>query len=285
MTDTALSNHLTVSPISGTIGAEISGVDLASDLSDATVAQLRQALLDFGVIFFHDQDFDVDTHKRLARRFGDIFVHPNFNTGDHDPEVLTIVREPGDTHIVGEDWHSDTQMMTAPPLGAILLALEVPDYGGDTLFASQYAAYAALSDGMKDLLNGLNVVNSDILVAGPSTVRNDNRTTKSRADDAWRETVSVHPAVRTHPETGRKALFVNHSYSIRFDGMTDGESKPLLDWLKNWGHRPEFTCRFRWRKGSVAFWDNRCSKHIAVDDAQAGRRVMRRIQIAGDRPF
>ncbi len=276
MNDTALANHLTISPVSGTIGAEISG--------DATVAAIRAALLDHGVIFFHGQDFDTGAHKRLARRFGEIFVHPNFDTGDHDPEVVTIVREPGDTHIVGEDWHSDTAMMAEPPMGAILMALDVPAYGGDTLFASQIHAYEALSDGMKTLLAPLKVVNSDRRVAGPATLRNDNRTTKSRADADWRETVNAHPVVRTHPETGRKSLYVDHSYSIRFDGMTEAESKPLLDWLMDWGHRPEFTCRFRWRRGSVAFWDNRCSKHIAVDDAHHARRVMRRIQIAGDRP-
>lgn len=278
-------NHpITVTPISGALGAELGGVDLGADLADDEVLAIRQALLDHGVIFFHDQDFDTNAHKRLARRFGDIFNHP-FLISD-DPDVVTIVREPGDTRIVGEDWHSDTAMVPEPPMGAILIALEVPEFGGDTMFANQYLAYEALSDGMKDMLATLKAVNSDRLVAGPAAAaRSDNRSTKSRTGPDWRETMTAHPVVRTHPETGRKCLYVNHSYTVGFEGMTEAESKPLLDWLMEWGHKPEFTCRFRWRKGSVAFWDNRCTKHIAVDDVHNARRVMRRIQVTGDRPY
>lgn len=278
-------NHpITVTPISGALGAEVGGVDLGADVSEDEILAIRQALLDHGVIFFHDQDFDTDAHKRLARRFGDIFNHP-FLISD-DPDVVTIVREPDDTRIVGEDWHSDTAMVPEPPMGAILIALEVPEYGGDTMFANQYLAYEALSDGMKDMLATLKAVNSDRLVAGPAAAaRSDNRSTKSRTGPDWRETMTAHPVVRTHPETGRKCLYVNHSYTVGFEGMTEEESKPLLDWLMDWGHRPEFTCRFRWRKGSVAFWDNRCTKHIAVDDVHNARRVMRRIQVTGDQPY
>ena len=275
----------TVTPISGALGAEVAGVDLGGDLSQSLVAVLREALLKYGVIFFRDQDFDADAHKRLARRFGKIFIHPFFVYGD-DPEIVTIVREPGDTRIVGEDWHIDTTMMPEPPMGAILIAIEVPDYGGDTSFANQHLAYEALSDGMKSLLQSLKAVNSDRLVAGPgAAARSSGRATKARTDCEWRETISIHPVVRTHPETGRKSLFVNHSYTVGLEGMSDEESKPLLDWLMDWGHRPEFTCHFRWRKGSVAIWDNRCTKHIAVDDVYDYRRVMRRVQIAGDRPY
>jgi taurine dioxygenase len=176
-------------------------------------------------------------------------------------------------------------MDAEPPLGAILYAVEVPPYGGDTLFASQYAAYDALSDGMKALLGTLRAVHSDRKVAGPRAGMNARRSTKVREDDAWRETVSVHPVVRTHPETKRKLLFVNASYTTGFEDMTEAESKPLLDYLLEHGHRPEFTCRFRWQPGSVAFWDNRCVKHLAVHDAGPFRRVMRRVQIAGDRPY
>ena len=290
MNDISASNALTITPLAGALGAEISGVNLGAELLDTEVAALRQALLEYGVIFFYDQDFDADAHKRLARRFGEIFIHPFFNnTGlegpDHDPEIVNILREPGDTRIVGEDWHSDTTMMAAPPMGAILMAMEVPAYGGDTLFANQYLAYEALSDGMKAMLADMKAIHSDRLVAGPNSERSANRATKARSDAAWRETVNVHPVVRTHAETGRKCLFVNHSYTVGFEGMTEDESKPLLNWLMDWGHRPEFTCRFRWRKGSVAFWDNRCTKHLAVDDIRGQRRLMRRVQIAGDRPY
>ena len=276
---------LTIEPLSTAIGAEIGGIDLAGELGDDTIAEIRQALLDHCVIFFRDQQIDVDTQKRLARRFGEIFIHPNFNTGDHDPEVVTIVRKPGDTRIVGEDWHTDTTMMAAPPMGALLYALEVPPYGGDTLFANQYLAYERLSDGMKAMLDGLKCSHTDRKVAGPvSPAAMAKRSTRVRDDADWRETRNLHPVVRTHPETDRKCLFVNHSYSVSFEGMTEEESRPLLDWLMEWGHWPEFTCRFRWRKGSLAFWDNRCVKHLALHDVHDHERIMRRIQIAGELP-
>ena len=279
------SAHFSLTPLAGAVGAELLNIDLGADLSDSIIAEIRQALLDYGVIFFRDQDLDADSQKRLARRFGDIFIHPFFDTRGQDPEIVMIHREPGDTHIIGEDWHSDTAMVKAPPMGAILFAVEVPDYGGDTLFASQVHAYDALSKGMKRLIADLKVVNSDIRVAGPTTTRNENRTTKSRMDPDWVATETAHPIVRTHPETGRKSLYCDRSYSIRFEGMTEEESAPVLEYLMDWGTRPEFTCRFRWRNGSVAFWDNRCTKHIAVDDSHKARRIMRRIQIAGDCPF
>ena len=275
---------LEVRPISGALGAEVSGVDLGR-LDDAGVAGVRRALLDHGVIFFRNQSFDAEQHKALARRFGDIFVHPNYAGTQADPEVVMIRREPGDTKIVGEDWHTDTTMMAEPPMGAILFAIETPPYGGDTLFSSQTLAYDALSDGMKRLVGGLRAVHTDRLVAGPAARMNERRSTKVREDDAWRETVSVHPVVRTHPETGRKCLFVNASYTVGFEGMTEEESRPLLTFLMEHGNRPEFTCRFRWTKGAVAFWDNRCVKHLAVNDAQPFRRLMRRVQIAGDKPY
>jgi taurine dioxygenase len=271
---------LDVQPISGALGAEVYGVDLGDDLDAAVVAEIRGALLEHGVIFFRDQEFDARQHKALARRFGDIFVHPNYYGVVPDPEILEIRREPGDTRVVGEEWHTDTTMMAQPPMGAILYAIEVPPYGGDTLFASQYRAYDTLSDGMKRMLAGLRAVHSDRKVAGPQSRVNAGRSTKARDDDAWRETVNVHPVVRTHPETGRPVLYVNASYTVGFEGMTEAESKPLLDFLLEHGHRPEFTCRFRWQKGSVAFWDNRCTKHLAINDAGPFRRLMRRVQIA-----
>jgi taurine dioxygenase len=280
-----LTTRLEVSPIAGALGAEVHGVDLGQDLDDAAIAEIRQALLRHCVIFFRDQAFDAARHKALARRFGEIFVHPNYAGTQADPEIVEIRREPGDTRIVGEEWHTDTTMVAEPPMGAILLALEVPPYGGDTLFANQYLAYDTLSDGMKRLLAGLRAVHSDRKVAGPRSGVNVGRSTRARDDDAWRETVNVHPVVRTHPETGRQLLFVNASYTVGFEDMTEAESRPLLDYLLEHGHRPEFTCRFRWTPGAVAFWDNRCVKHLAVHDAGPFRRHMRRVQICGDRPF
>ncbi|MFM9938411.1 MAG: TauD/TfdA dioxygenase family protein [Hyphomicrobiaceae bacterium] len=273
-----------VRPIAGTIGAEIHGVDISENLSDGTIADIRKALNDHCVIFFREQTLDVPQHKAFARRFGDIFIHPNYKGTQADPEIVEIRREPGDKKIVGEEWHADTTMVAEPPMGAILYALDVPPYGGDTIFASQYAAYDALSDGMKKLIGGLKAYHSDRKVAGPQANMNASRSTKVREDAEWRETVSLHPVVVTHPETKRKLLYVNHSYTTHFEGLTPAESKPLLDFLLEHGHRPEFTCRFRWEKGSVTFWDNRSCKHLAVHDAGPYRRHMRRIQVSGTRP-
>jgi taurine dioxygenase len=278
-------SRIAVHPIAGACGAEIDGIRIGDDIDEATIAEIRRALNEHGVIFFRDQQFDAATHKEFARRFGGIFVHPNYRGMQQDDEIVMIRRDPGDTHIVGEDWHADTTMMPAPPMGAILYAIEVPPYGGDTCFASQAAAYDALSSGMKRLLDGLRAVHTDRMVAGPQAGRNAYRSTKVREDASWRETVGTHPVVRTHPETGRKMLFVNAAYTIGFDGMTEAESRPLLDYLLEHGHRPEFTCRFRWENGSVAFWDNRAVKHLAVHDSGPFRRLMGRVQIAGDVPY
>lgn len=272
-----------ISPIAGALGAEIGGVDVAQDLDDTVIRAIRQALLDYGVIFFRDQYLDREQHKAFTRRFGEIFIHPNYNGVSADPEIVDIRREPGDKKIVGEDWHTDTTMVAEPPMGAILYAIEVPPYGGDTLFANQYLAYDSLSPGLKQTLEGLRAVHTDRMVAGPQAGMNALRSTKVREDANWRETISFHPVVRTHPETGRKMLFVNRSYTVGFEGWTEAESKPLLEYLLEHGHRPEYTCRFRWSNGSIAFWDNRCTKHLAVHDAGPFRRIMRRTQICGDR--
>jgi taurine dioxygenase len=277
-------SRIEVRPIAGACGAEIGGVSIGDNLDDAVIGEIREALNDHCVVFFRDQQFDAEQHKAFARRFGDIFVHPNYRGMQQDDEIVMVQREPGDKHIVGEEWHADTTMVEAPPMGAILYAIEVPPYGGDTCFANQALAYDMLSAGMKRMLEGLRAVHSDRMVAGPQAGRNAHRSTKVREDAEWRETVSAHPVVRTHPETGRKLLFVNHSYTVGFEGMTEAESRPLLDYLLEQGHRPEFTCRFRWEPGSVAFWDNRSVKHLAVHDAGPHRRLMRRVQIAGDRP-
>ncbi len=274
-------SRIEVRPIAGAIGAEIHNVDVGADLDEGTVGDIRQALLDHCVIFFRDQKLDVARHKVFTRRFGEIFIHPNYKGTQADREIIVITREPGDKKIVGEDWHADTTMMPEPPMGAILYAIEVPPYGGDTLFANQYLAYETLSDGMKKMLSGMRALHSDRMVAGPQANKNAFRATKVREDAEWRETVSAHPVVVTHPETGRKLLYVNASYTVGFEGMTEAESKPLLGYLLEHGHRPEFTCRFRWETGSIAFWDNRVCKHLAIHDAGPFRRVMRRTQIAG----
>jgi taurine dioxygenase len=255
--------RIEVWPLSGAGGAEIRGIDVARQLDDATVGAIRDALNAHCVVFFRDQDLDVDQHRAFARRFGDIFVHPLLKDAMADSEVVMVRREPGDASYFGEAWHADTTLCAEPPMGTILYGIDVPPYGGDTLFANQYLAYETLSDGMKKMLASLGAVHSH----------------PGQADGG-----TVHPVVRTHPETGRKMLFVNEYHTRRFQGMTDAESRPLLDFLFAHGNRPEFTIRFRWRRGSIAFWDNRSTKHIALGDTGPFRRLMRRIQLCGDRP-
>jgi alpha-ketoglutarate-dependent taurine dioxygenase len=276
--------RITVSPISGALGAEIGGVDISRPIDDATFAEIRRAWNENLVIFFRDQTLDDDALVAFGRRFAPLFRHPNLLTEGPYPDIVRIRRTPGDTHIVGEDWHADTTCMVEPPSGAVLYGVDVPPYGGDTLFANQYLAYETLSDGMKRMLETMTAVHSDITVAGPQAARNRHRTTKVREDAEWREHVAEHPVVRTHPETGRRGLFVNRSYTKRFSGMTEAESKPLLEFLWSHATRPEFTCRFRWEKGSVTVWDNRCVMHIAVNDVWEFPRFMHRVQMCGDRP-
>jgi len=274
-------SQIEVRPIAGSIGAEIHNVDVSQDLDEATIGDIRKALLDHCVIFFRDQNLEPERHKAFTRRFGKIFIHPNYKGMQADAEIITMTREPGDKKIVSEEWHADPTMVSEPPMGAILYAVDVPPYGGDTLFANQYQAYDALSEGMKKMLSGVRAIHSDRKVAGPAANKNASRSTKVREDADWRETINSHPVVATHPETGRKLLYVNASYTMGFDGMTEDESRPLLNFLLDHGHRPEFTCRFRWEKGSIAFWDNRVCKHLAIHDAGPFRRVMRRTQVAG----
>lgn len=276
---------LRIEPLTGALGAEVFGIDLAQDHDDATIAAVRAALLDHGVIFFRDQALDVARQKLFTSRFGTLFLHPNIAGSKADPAVIDIVRNPGDTRIIGEDWHSDTPQVERPPMGSLLYAVEVPPFGGDTMFANQYLAYETLSPGLKAMLDGVRALHSDRRVAGPARDLGAANAHKRVSDDAWRETASLHPVVRTHPETRRKALYVNRQSTIAFEDMTEAESAPLLEYLCRHAHRPEFTCRFRWRDGSVAFWDNRCTQHVAINDTGRARRVMRRLQIEGDKPF
>lgn len=275
----------TARPLSGALGAEICGLDLRDDLPAAAVADLRRALLDHCVIFFRGQDISAADQKRLAGCFGELFLHPNFSGREDDPAVIDIVRGPDDAMVVGQQWHSDTTMMATPPLGSVLYAVQMPPYGGDTMFANQYMAHDALSPGMRRVLDSLLAVHSDRNSAGPNNPRNAHRATKVRSDRTWQETRNLHPILRTHPQTGRKALFVNEATTVGIADMTEEEAWPLLRFLFDHGHRPEFTCRFRWEAGSIAVWDNRCTKHIALNDTRGFRRVMRRVQIAGDKPF
>lgn len=279
--------HIEVSPIAGALGAEVQGADLRA-LDDAVFAEIHQAFLAHQVLFFQAQDLSPDDLKALGRRFGDLYCHPYLQPIDGHPEVVRIVKEPGDTLNFGGSWHADLTYLEKPMLGAVLHATEVPRYGGDTLFANMYLAYETLSDGMKRLLDRLTAVHSARHTGyyNRAKVRSMGVLDSAATDYADEERTSfAHPAIRVHPETGRKALFVNALLTVRFGGMTEDESKPILDFLFEHLARPEFTCRFRWEAGSVAIWDNRCVQHFALNDYPGQRRVMQRVVIAGDRPY
>ena len=281
-----LRNRIEVEPIAGACGAEVHGVDLSQPLGDETFEDIHNALVDHQVIFFRDQDITEDQHKAFGRRFGPLNIHPRYEPLEGPPEIFPIRKDPEHKRIVGESWHHDLTHLPEPPMGSILYALEVPPVGGDTMFASQYAAYEALSDGLKELLDGMHAVH-DNRIQSPkvSAARNEERTSKLREDlSEEEEPECVHPVVITHPDSGRKALYVNRIRTHRFVDMTEEESKPLLEYLFEHSYKPEFTCRFRWRKGSIAFWDNRVVMHKALNDYPGYKRYMNRVTVNGARP-
>ena len=267
---------------SATIGAEIHGVDLDQDLDAATVAALRRALLDHLVIFFRGQNLPPDRFLAFARRFGAPVEYPFVKGIEGYPEIIAVAKLEHERTNFGGVWHSDTTYLEIPPMGTMLLAREVPPVGGDTLFANMCLAYETLSDGMKRLLDGLRAINSS--AKADVTKTREDRIRSDPTAMARQELTAEHPVVRTHPETGRKALYVNIAHTVRFAGMTEEESKPILDYLHRHQTRPEFTCRFSWQVGSLAFWDNRATQHYPLNDYHGHRRIMHRITLAGDRP-
>lgn len=274
---------LTVRRLAGAIGAEIKDVTISPDLPEETIAAIREVWLRHGVVFFHDQEaLGPKAFADFARRFGEVTEYPFVKGLAEAPEVIPIVKLEHEVTNFGGLWHTDTAYLDSPPMATLLIAREVPPYGGDTLFASGYAAYDALSEGMKRMLGPLRAVNSS--VKAETTKTREDRLRDSARADAQDIYEAEHPVVRTHPETGRKALYVNYGHTTRFAGMTEAESAPLLDYLFTHQARPEFTCRFSWRPGSLAFWDNRCVLHNPVNDYHGFRRVMHRVILAGDRP-
>lgn len=276
------SNCIEIAPIAGSLGAEIGGIDLMGGLDDVEIAAIRRAWLDYGVVFFRNTPLPEARFLEFARRFGEVIEYPFLKGLDGFPEIIPVIKLEHERVNFGGLWHSDTSYLEVPPMGTMLVAREVPPAGGDTLFANMYLAYETLSEGMQRLLDGLVAVNSSAK-ADVTRTREDRVRANMRAD-AKQEYVAEHPVVRTHPETGRKALYVNIGHTIRFRDMTEAESAPLLSYLFAHQTRPEFTCRFRWQSGSIAFWDNRCTQHNPVNDYHGYRRVMHRITLAGDRP-
>lgn len=269
--------RLKVAPLTPSIGAEISGIDLTQEQDDATIAEVRAALLAHKVIFFRDQFITPEQHITFARRFGPLEIHPATPKGQANPEVLHIAHGP-DSRGRENEWHSDVTWRAEPSLGSILRAIEVPEVGGDTLFADMAAAFRGLSPAMQDWCRSLSAVHDIARVFAK-------RLGKSVEELHEQYPPQLHPVVRTHPETGEQALYVNTAFTSHIEGVSAKESEWLLAHLYAQAAAPEIQCRFRWRTGSIAFWDNRAGQHYAASDYFPAVRRMERVTIAGDRPF
>jgi taurine dioxygenase len=271
-----------VSPLTPRIGAEIQGVDLGGDLPDETIAEIRRALLTYKVIFFRDQDISQEKHIAFAQRFGELEVHPITPKGQANPEIfyLKSVDYPSaksDRRTGANLWHSDVTWRETPSLGSILRGRVIPETGGDTMFADMVAAYEGLSPAMKEWVCTLTAVHDGSLFAALQG--------KSR-ESFWEQyPLQEHPVVRTHPETGERALYVNCAFTTHIKGLSQKESDWLLEHLYAQASIPEYQVRFRWRKNSIAFWDNRACQHYAVSDYAPAAREMERVTIVGDDPF
>ena len=280
------SGTIEVKPIAGSLGAEIAGVTLGGLADNRVWDEIHQAFLDHGVLVFRGQDLDNDDIMAFGRHFGEPTFYPFVTGMDGHPHIFEILKQPHEKKNFGGGWHSDTTYLPTPPLATILYALETPAYGGDTLFTNTTAAYDALSDGMKRLLGGLTGVNSAGLRAGGgrAALHANNKAMKIQNAESADSYEAEHPVVRTHPDTGRKSLYVNSTHTIRFKGMTEAESRPLIEWLQAHQARPEFTCRVRWEPGTLTVWDNRRTQHSAVNDYDGQTRRMRRLTVGPQVP-
>ncbi len=267
-----------VRPLTPTIGAEIFGVDLGGEISNQQHDAIHEALMRHVVIFFRDQKMTPEQHKAFGRRFGKLHLHPaSPNLLEGHPEILLIQANEKSKRVAGEVWHSDVSCDPEPPMGSILYMHETPaNGGGDTMFANMYTAFETLSAPMQRFLEGLNAVHDGEHVYRGRYGWNDSGKTYPR---------SVHPVVRTHPETGRKALFVNRGFTTAIEGLNRDESDALLEMLYDHAETPEYQCRFKWQPGSVAFWDNRAAMHHAMWDYFPHSRRAHRVTICGDKPF
>jgi len=264
-----------VETLTPTIGAEITGIDLAQPLSDQQFHEIHHAFTNHLVVFFRDQKLTTDQHKAFGRRFGELHVHPVAQMPGH-PEIIEIKADENSTWIAGEVWHSDVTCLPEPPLGSILYITKTPDNGGgDTLFSNMYRAYELLSEPMRAFLDGKTAMHEGAHVF---VGRQGNSADKDYP-------VSEHPIVRTHPVSGRKCLFVNRNFTTRIVGLNKAESDAVLGMLYQHMERDDLKCRFKWRPNSIAFWDNRCAQHQAMWDYFPLRRYGQRVTIAGDKPY
>ncbi|MDC0457006.1 TauD/TfdA family dioxygenase [Alphaproteobacteria bacterium] len=273
---------INVKPLSGYVGAEIDGINLKK-ISKEQFEEIKIAFGKYGVIFFRDQNLLPQEEIKFAECWGKININRFFTNLEGYPKIALVSKEPNQKKNIGGAWHTDHTYDLEPAMGSILFAHQVPKNGGDTMFSSMYAAYESLSEGLKDTLINLRGRHSSSHVFGKSRAeRNDDTVGRIINSDKANQN-AIHPVVIKHPETGRKALFVNPTFTLGFEGWSDEESKPLLQYLYSHATKPEFTCRFKWEEGSIAFWDNRSTWHLAVNDYHGERRLMHRITIDGTR--
>ena len=272
--------HIEVRPIAGALGAEIKGVDIARSLEPDVVSEILQAFLDHLVIFFRNQELTPQKLLAFSQQFGQPMEYPQVKGLPECPFITAVIKLESERVNFGGVWHSDTTYLDRPPMASMLYAVETPPCGGDTLFANQYLAYETLSEGLRKMLDGLvGVATSD----KPEIARTRDHRLRD-ADEEMKVLGAAHPVVRTHPETGRKALYLDAPHVERFEGMRVHESLPLMSFLCEHATQPQFTTRFRWRVGSLAMWDNRCVQHYALNDYPGQRREMHRITVQGDLP-
>jgi taurine dioxygenase len=269
---------LTADPLTANIGAEICGVDLCDNLSDDIIAEIRNALLDWKVVFFRDQHLDRGAHVAFGRRFGDLEVHPLTPPGQDHPEVFVLPSE--GTFRAPDTWHSDVTWRPEPSMGSILRIVEMPPLGGDTLWADMGLAYDLLPDAVRDEIDQLVGLHDYLRAFGWMA-----KTTEAKDRMRAEHPIVEHPVIRTHPETKRKTLYVNGAFTCGIKGMDSDRAVKLLDHLQRQATIPDVQCRFRWGPGSVAFWDNRATQHCVSNDFLPARRVMERVTVVGDRPY
>ena len=276
-TDVACYNRISVTPVTGSIGAEVENVDLR-EIDDEIITELHDAWMDHKVLFFRNQELTHAQHVTYGKSFGELEIHPFSPQADGYPEILVLESTP-EKFQAAESWHSDVTFRERPPNGSILLARIVPQWGGDTVWANMELAYERLPDDVKELIEGRYAIHSYVKAFG-RTMSDEQR---SKALEQFPE--QKHPIVRTHPVTGKKGLFINRVFTLTIDGMTPDESRPLRRQLFEQATLPALQVRFRWQAGSMAQWDNRVTQHYAVPDHGGHRRRMERVTLAGERPF
>ncbi len=280
-------SSITITPIPGSLGAEVTGIDLSKPLDNESTAIIEDAFLEHLVLCFRDQHLDPTSLLEITEKMGGVGVTPYLGGLSTHPDVVPVIKEPNEKSALtfGSGWHTDFTFQAQPPSRTLLYAVDVPQVGGDTLYCNLYKAYDSLSPGMQKMLEGLTAIHSAVRSYGPKATLKDTQENMTIINDSQEPEAMEHPVIRTHPQTGKKALWINPVYTIRFKDMTEQESQPLLNYLNALATNPSNTCRVRWQKDSLTVWDNRCTQHCATSDYQGHRREMLRTTVAGDQPF